>query len=62
MEKKTIYVIIERQSEGGWGFADFDSESYFDKEKAEKRHKKLNKEKPEYCGYYFELIISTLKG
>ena len=62
MEKKIIYTIIELQSDGGWGYADFDSESYFDKIKAEKRQNKLNKEKPEYCGYYFELITSTIKG
>ena len=62
MEKKIVYTIIERCSESGWGFADFEPESYFDKIKAEKRRDKLNKEKPKYCGYYFELITSTIKG
>ena len=62
MEKKIVYTIIEMQSDGGWGFADFESESYFDKSKAEKRQERLNKEKQPYCGYYFELITSEIKG
>lgn len=55
-----LYIVQEQQSEGGWGFANFDAEIYKSEQKACERCENLNKEKPDYCGYYYEVVSANL--
>lgn len=58
---KTIYVVMAEQEEGGWGFPDFEAEAYTNQKEAENRAAILNKEKENFCGYYFAVIPAKLK-
>lgn len=58
MEK--VYIVMEEQTEGGWGYADFTPEAYTSHQAASDRAKELNSKKPPYCGYFFTWIAATM--
>lgn len=56
-----LFIVNWQQSEGGWGYPDFDAEAYTDENKAQSRVEELNKQKRDHCGYYFTYFTAILK-
>jgi hypothetical protein len=60
MKTKKLWIVQEKQTEGGWGFCDFDAEVYESEAEALNRAEVLNAGKPAHCGYYFDVTPATL--